>query len=143
MNIGISTNVTDILGRWKQRQASIEKEMRAAAREMAPVLQRASENILRKKVYSVAIPMRNGKPAWRRTGNLIASEKWSADGVDVIGTNTSDHAEFRLLLGTPYGRQIRSPGVQQIDWHVEAIKEKRGYILQVRAAAMRRAMNKR
>lgn len=143
MNISITTNVSDLIGRWQRRSTAIDREQRRASEAIAPVLQRTSQAILRKKIYAVAIPIRNGKPAWRRTGDLIGKERAKADGVDVVMSNDSDHAEYRLLLGTPYGRQIRSPGVQAVDWQVLAIQERRGFILKVRAAANRRALSGR
>jgi hypothetical protein len=143
MRIGITTNTADLIGRWRARGAAIDREQRRITPEIALVLKRESQRVLRVKIYAVPIPQtRGGKPAWRRTGDLIGREDAKADGVDVVMTNDSAHAEARLLLGTPYGRPIRSPGVQQVDWQAEAIKNRRAWILKVRRDAQVRALRR-
>jgi hypothetical protein len=144
MQIGITTNTAELIGKWRARGVAIDREQRRENEKIRLVLNREATRILRIKVYSVPIPAGpGGKPRWRRTGNLIGNEEAKVEGMDVILYNKSPHAEFRLLLGTPSGRQIRSPGVQQVDWQVEAIKNRRSWILQVRREALNRALKRR
>lgn len=136
MNIGITTNVSDLIGRWQGRAAAVPREQRTAAREIAPVVKRESQRVLRVKLYGVPVH-------FNRTGDLIGKEEAHADGMDVVLSNASAHAAFRRALGTPGGRRIRTPGIVALDWQREAVMNKRGFILQARAAANRRALETR
>ena len=140
------SNAKEIAARMKARGPAVIRELRKAARELAPELEAESKRILSKRIYSVPIPKRprSGKPKWTRAGQgggILAHEKARPDGVTVVMTNDSDHALARHALGTPEGRRIVSEGVQSVQWHTEAIAAKRPRILEVRRKAVFRALS--
>lgn len=139
---GISHNAGEIVKRMLGRKAGVIRELSTAARELAPALNAESKRILSAKVYSVPVARgpRSGKPQWKRTGALLNAEKARAEGVDIVLTNNSEHAGPRFRLGTSDGRQIRSPGVQSVQWQTEAIANKRTVILARRRKAVLKAL---
>lgn len=143
MRATLTTNVSDLVKEWEARGPAVRREIIADNHQSARILQSTSTQILKTKIYSVQIPTsRTGKPKWKRTEDLLKSELWIVKGTDIVGMNNSDHAEFRVLLGTEEGRPIKSPGIQRTDWQVEAVAFRRTLILRNRAEAIRRGLRK-
>lgn len=139
MRASITSNAAAILARMRQRQQRMEKALGAAARELAPVMARETKGLLQSEIYSVPIPRRRGrrgKGRWRRSGNLKRRERAYADGVTVVLENQANYAAARSALGSKgpenrAGRKNRPP-TRSIQWQAEAVRKRRGYILQVR-----------
>jgi hypothetical protein len=77
---------------------------------------------------------------WRRTGALLNRETARIRGPVVILSNPMAYAAARYSLGTADGRDIQTPGVQSVQWHVVALENKRTFILTVRRQALLRAL---
>ena len=158
----LSTNAQAILGRMHARSARVRSELERAARDISNELTGEAKRVLQDEVYNVPIPLKasadrrlsptaavrskttKGKLGqWTRTGNLKRRERGKAQGPVVIMENTARYSLARHNLGTSKGRQIRSKGVKSVQWHGEAIKRKRGYILKRRRDAVLRALRGR
>lgn len=159
MNSRISSNAKDILRKMRARKAAVERELAGAARQLGPELSADAKRIQQLRIYNVPIPLKasserklganspirkrttkgqHGK--WQRSGNLKRSEGWRTEGVTLYLTNNTEYAAARDALGTARGRKIKSPGVQSVQWQVEAITRKRARILEVRRRALLRAL---
>lgn len=138
----ISHNAGEIVKKMLGRKTAVIRELSAAARQLAPELNVESKRILSRRIYSIPVPRgpRSGKPGWKRTAGLLNNERAKADGVNVVLTNGQVYAGPRYRLGTPEGRQIRSSGVQSVQWHHEAIQAKKTVILERRRRAVLRAL---
>ena len=77
---------------------------------------------------------------WKRTGQLLNRENARAIGPVVVMFNPMSYAAARYALGTADGRPIQTPGVKSIQWHEVVLERKRSTILQIRRAALLRAL---
>lgn len=164
MRARLSTNADEIYRRMLARQQAVKRELTAAAREIAPALRRENRKILQEKIYSVEIPFNAKATArdrkryagtsrqtargeeirqWRRTGELLRREQAKAEGAVVILFNPVSYAGARYRLGTEEGRKIRTPGVQSVQWHREALDKRRTWIREVRRRHVLRALRLR
>lgn len=160
MRINLSSNAEVILRRMNQRKAQVVAGLNAAARTLGPELSAEAKRLMQTGIYNVPIPLtasanrRLGQNAavrskttkeqygvWSRSGNLKRSEGWRVEGVTLWLTNNAEYAAARYTLGTAQSsRKIRTPGVQSVQWQEQAITNKRVRILEVRRAAVLKAL---
>lgn len=159
MRPSLTSNAGQILAKMRRRKERLAGELGKAARELGPELSAEAKRIQQERIYNVPIPLKKtadrklGANAsirrrttkgslgqWQRTGNLKRSEGWRVQGVTLWLTNNAEYAGARYALGTPGGRPIRTPSVQSVQWHQEAITKKRERILEVRRRALLKAL---
>lgn len=160
---GISSNAAAVFLRMAARPEAVRRELETAARRLAPRLNRAAKKILNRRIYSKEIPFKKSTSAktraqqagtskqtkggkatrlWRRTGELLRRERALADGMAVVMVNDVAYAVPRYMLGTAEGRDIRSAGVESVQWHAEALVEEREAVLDERRQAVLRALKR-
>lgn len=154
----LSHNTGAILRKMRQRQTAVVRELTQAAREIGAEVSGESKKVLQEEVYDVPIPFKasatgtqrkklagkttKGKAgAWSRTGNLKRQENFTVEGPTVVLRNNAKYAVARFNLGTASGRPIKSPGVQSVQWQVEAVANKRTRIIEIRRRALLRALS--
>lgn len=130
MRLSVVSNSDRIASRMRERARLCRSEFPATARVVRDLLVAECRRVLVEKIYLVPIPLnpRTGKQQWLRTGQLLAQERGEVDGTFIVLTNGQSYALARYLLGTPQGRQIRSPGVQSVQWRDEAVRNKRAEV---------------
>lgn len=73
----VQTNAKQLADAWVRMAKSVEPEMKAATLRATRYMWAVSKLEMRRLIYDKAIPTKeDGKPAWRRTGNLRRSERY-------------------------------------------------------------------
>lgn len=130
MRLSVVSNSDRIASRMRERARLCRTEFPAVARQVRDLLVTECRRVMVEKIYLIPIPQsaRSGKQKWIRTGQLLGMERGEVDGTVIVLTNGQSYALARYLLGTPGGRQIRSPGVQSVQWRDEAVRNKRSEV---------------
>ena len=132
---GIAHNADEITRKLLLRSQAMRSEQERAAHEIGKVVSEEAKAVLRRKVYSVRV-------RWKRSGDLLRAETFQVRGVDAILVNDTPYAADRLALGTSRGREIKTPGVQSVQWQAEAARNKRRDVLRIRREAQLRALRR-
>lgn len=147
--MALTHNAGSIVALMQGRARAVPDAMARAAQEKARVVTLEAKNIIASRIYAIPVKTtKGGKPAWRRTRNLIQGERAVAVGVDVEFTNDrADPAAVagRHQLGAPKDptrtraggppRQVRPPQ-QSVQWRSEALKNTRGRTLRITASRL-------
>lgn len=150
----MKSNAGTLAKRMFVRALAVPREQQAAARDIGQKVNGAAKSILKRQVYSIPIP----RGRWRRTGELLAAEKYTVQGGSVHFQNAADHAASRAALGRsrsdkPPNRAGRRAGVQIPDtenpsqtrpvgnWQAQAVTDNREWVRERRRRAQIRALN--
>jgi hypothetical protein len=131
--MGVTSNARELQRRFERRAKRLRPEVTRAAQRTVPRAQAMSRQVIGSRIYGVPVP-------WKRTGALLAGEKTTTRGADLVLKNTTRHALFRFLLGRAGGRKIRTPGVRVVDWRGETAASIQALLLEERHQAVLRTL---
>lgn len=103
MNIDITSNIDEIAKLLKDKADKVPDALHKAVVRTTAAALHESRNQLSEQVYNQPIPTRkNGKPAWKRTSNLIRQERAYYDGpLEGVIDNAAPYAQPRHDLNRP------------------------------------------
>lgn len=100
--MSVTHNGHEVAARLRSRAHTVPRELRNENVAIAKDLTEVSQAILFTEVY--------GPPADRpRSGDLLAADRWVANGMSVEHRNAMPYFRFRHRYGKPGGRAARAP----------------------------------
>lgn len=137
---GLTHNAGDLIRKMNARSSAVARELAAAAREIAPVLNAEAKRIMQSEIYNVPEEESGtGRKKWQRSGALKRGENAKAEGVDVVMTNNQHYSRARNNLGTSEGRRL-GKRTRSVQWQAQALANRRQWVLEVRRRAVLRAL---
>lgn len=154
----LTHNARDLVRRMNARKGAVVSELSTAARVIGREVHSESKRIIQRKIYDVPIPLKKSAekrigPAakirsrttkgkhgqWERSGAIKRGETYQVSGPVVILKNNAGHAIYRYVLGLEGHRKPKH--TLSVQWHAEAIGNKREFVLQTRRKAVLRGLS--
>lgn len=125
----------------RNRDKVLRQEVFNALLQVRDLSVKISKKHMQRLIYDKPIPnYPNGKPQWKRTGQLMRRERSTIERQGgqprVILVNTTRYAEYRHEMGKPGRRNTTRPA----HWRDEARQEMRNMALNFLHGAMQRTL---
>lgn len=137
----IRSNTEQLARKNERRAEALPAEVLYAMLEVRDLALKISLKYMDQLIYAIPVPLKkNGRPRWRRTGQLRRRERsqiqGGKNGPQVVLINTTRYAEIRHEMGKEGRKKTNRPA----HWRDAAREEMREMATRTNRAALHRAL---